>query len=280
MSEQSYESENVSNPNSYELEEVFNDIFKNSNNCSDESEEQEDQKRYFIQPFLENQNSEITLQQTKLDNFLVFNKEKVNKITNKAEPKFIQKKRKRTVLFTTSKNKCVLSKPTISKSPLQTFQVCDFKCINNERKKIATNFFNEFLKNLIEGMLKICRRFYMCLKKFPKKFICYIIIKSNKFILEKTLEELLEDEVLYKNRDSNNCYPNHLKIKEELKKDENRKALEKEDKYKFLEMKFKDLFNNYYLTSTEFQQKKDKIKKNEIGKFVQFSKSFIQDYKN
>ena len=56
-----------------------------------------------------------------------------------------------------------------------------------------------------------------------------------------------------------------------------------EDKsYKFLGMEFKDLFNKYYLTSTEFKQKKDELieKKgiDEAKNFEQFSKSFIEDY--
>ena len=49
-------------------------------------------------------------------------------------------------------------------------------------------------------------------------------------------------------------------------------------------MNFKDLFNKYYLTSTEFKQKKDELieKKgiDEAKNFEQFSKSFIEDYQN
>ena len=100
--------------------------------------------------------------------------------------------------------------------------------------------------------------------------------------MEITLEKLLGDKILYKGRDPKNYYPNHQEVINKLKKVENKKALEKAGKDKFLGMKFKDLFNKYYLTSTEFKQKKDELieKKgiDEAKNFEQFSKSFIEDY--
>ena len=256
MSEDSSECENGLSQISNQIEEAIKINFSPQYPFSNINKEEDDQseilykKLYFIKSHSENQNS--TRYQTNLDISVI-----------KIVPIYIQNKRGGSPLFEAHVDK-------------------DFR-LNNERKRIGRNCFNNFLKNLIENMITICG-INLHLKKFPSEFIFYIINKSNKFVLEITLEKLLGDESLYKGRDPKNYYPNHQEVINELKKVENKKALKKAGKDKFLGMKFKDLFNKYYLTSTEFKQKKDELieKKgiDEAKNFEQFSKSFIEDYQN
>ena len=150
---------------------------------------------------------------------------------------------------------------------------------DNFRIMIGTNFFNTYLKNCIENIKKACgciKHFY----NFPKKFIHEMVKKRKRIYLDYSLEKLLEDEELYKNKDSEGYYSKNLKVINELKSEKNKDIMEKNGYNKILKMNYKELFEEY-LKSGEFQKKIEKLNsknKIEAEKFEYFSNSFIKRF--
>lgn len=150
---------------------------------------------------------------------------------------------------------------------------------DNVRIMIGTNFFNTYLKNCIEKIKKACG----CIKyfnNFPKKFIREVVKKRKRIYLSYSLEKLLEDEELYKNRDNEGYYSKNLKVIKELKSEKNKDIMENNGYNKILKMNYKELFEEY-LTSDEFRKKIEKLNsknKQEAEKFEYFSNLFIQRF--
>ena len=150
---------------------------------------------------------------------------------------------------------------------------------DNHRIKIGTNFFNTYLKNRIENIKKAfgCK---FCLYNFPKAFIRELIKKSKRIYLDYSLERLLEDEELYKNKDSEGYYSKNLKIINEIKSGKNKDIMEKNGYNKILKMKYKELFEEY-LNSDEFKKKIEQLNsknKKAAENFVYCSNSFIKRF--
>ena len=149
----------------------------------------------------------------------------------------------------------------------------------NLRIMIGTNFFNTYLKNCIENIKKACG----CIKyfyNFPKKFIQEMVKKRKRIYLDYSLEKLLEDEELYKNRDSEDYYSKNLKVIKELKSEKNKDIMEKNGYDKIIKMNYKELFEEY-LKSDEFKKKFEQLNsKNKIESenFQYFSNSFIKSF--
>ena len=115
---------------------------------------------------------------------------------------------------------------------------------------------------------------------FPRKFIFEAVKKGNKNFLEYTLEELIEKEELYKDKDSEISYDGNLNVIRELKSEKNRDIMEKYGYDKILKMNYRDLFEEY-LKSNEFKQKIYQLKTKEklkADKFEYYSNLFIQGF--
>ena len=151
---------------------------------------------------------------------------------------------------------------------------------DNCRIMIGRNFFNKYLKNsIIENMKKACKCL-LHLDNFPKKFIREAVKKGNKKYLNYTLEELLENEELYKNNDIEGYYSTNLKVIKELKSDKNKDIMEEMGYNKILKMNYRELFEEY-LKSNEFKQKIENLnskKKFDLEKFENVSNLFIEGF--
>ena len=135
------------------------------------------------------------------------------------------------------------------------------------------------MKNRIENIKKAfgCK---FCLYNFPKAFIRELIKKSKRIYLDYSLERLLEDEELYKNKDSEGYYSKNLKIINEIKSEKNKDIMEKNGYNKILKMKYKELFEEY-LKSDEFQKKIEQLNsknKKAAENFAYCSNSFIKRF--
>ena len=185
---------------------------------------------------------------------------KEKEIENKSEnSKELQKKRKNSSVGKNKKN----------------------KKLNNWRKKVARNFFNKYLKNIIKKMGTSCK-VVICIENFPDKFIFNVIKTNNKFILEMTFEELIKKEELYKGKEAKNYYFKNKESLEKIKSNMHLVNTEELDIDKILKMKFKDLYKDY-LHSDEYKLKKSKLfeeKGISEGKmFEEMSENFIEYYK-
>ena len=151
---------------------------------------------------------------------------------------------------------------------------------DNCRTMIGTNFFNTFLKkDILENIKKACGCI-LDLKNFPKKFIRELVKKGKRIYLDYSLEKLLEDEELYKNKESKRYYSTNLKVIKELKSEKYKDIMEKNGYDKILKMNYKELFNEY-LKSDEIKKKIEKLNsknKLEAEKFEYFSNSFIKGF--
>lgn len=150
---------------------------------------------------------------------------------------------------------------------------------DNCRRMIGRNFFNKYLKEKIESMLKACRCI-LFFDNFPKKFIFEAVKKGNKNFLDYSLEELIENEELYRDKDSERNYSTNLKVIQEIKSEKNKDIMEKNGYDKLLKKNYRDLFEEY-LKSNEFIQKINNLKEKEklqADKFEYYSYSFIQGF--
>ena len=178
-----------------------------------------------------------------------------------------------------TEEKIFSSKKRVKEKSADNDSESKFQREDNCRRMIGRSFFNKFLKSKIESMKRECRCI-LFFDNFPRKFIFEAVKKGNKNFLEYTLEELIEKEELYKDKDSEISYGVNLKVIRELKSEKNRDIMEKYGYDKILKMNYRDLFEEY-LKSNEFKQKiyklktKDKLK---ADKFEYYSYLFIQGF--
>ena len=178
-----------------------------------------------------------------------------------------------------TEEKIFSSKKTVKEKSADNDSESKFQREDNCRRMIGRSFFNKFLKSKIESMERECRCI-LFFYNFPRKFIFEAVKKGNKNFLEYTLEELIEKEELYKDKDSEISYGVNLKVIRELKSEKNRDIMEKYGYDKILKMNYRDLFEEY-LKSNEFKQKIYKLKTKEklkADKFEYYSYLFIQGF--
>ena len=104
-----------------------------------------------------------------------------------------------------------------------------------------------------------------------------MIKKSKRIYLDYSLERLLEDEELYKNKESEGYYSKNLKIINEIKSEKNKDIMEKNGYNKILKMKYKELFEEY-LKSDEFKKKIEQL--NSILLEFIYKKIFMNLFQN
>ena len=147
----------------------------------------------------------------------------------------------------------------------------------NYRKMIGINFLNKYIKNFIAKIQKECKC-VLHFNNFPEKFITDAMKKRSNIYLDYTLEQLIENKELYKNKDPFDYYSTNIKVIEALKSEKNKDIMEKLGYNKILKMTFRNLFEDY-LKSNEYKQKIECLIKrkgrSEAEKFEQFSKTFL-----
>ena len=150
---------------------------------------------------------------------------------------------------------------------------------DNMRTAFGCNFFNKFITNKFRNFIKITKC-GLCFEIFPKKIYKEATLKRSENYLDKTIEEFIVDEDLYKNDiKSKNKYDNNLKVINILKEDKYKDILNKNNFDNFLKKKFRDLIM-VYLDSDEFKEKIDEIKQkkgnNKAKTFADVAKCFVE----
>ena len=148
---------------------------------------------------------------------------------------------------------------------------------DNIRKKIKRGFLNNALYNKLNKKLKeIGSKLF--LEKFPQKFACDVVKKTNKLILNMNLEEIFEMKELYNEKELKNYYHN-------LKVVKNKEIQENEEFKKILNKKYYELFEEY-INSDEFiideinRLKKNKMHNTYIEKYIYLAENFIEFFSN
>ena len=158
----------------------------------------------------------------------------------------------------------------------------------NIRNKIARNFCNKYLIKKFKNILikfKCPLNFY----KFQENFVSNISSKNYKFHLYLTLEEIISNKELYKvkkttkGKDVFENYYLNLTALGKLLLGEFKYVGENTEVNSFLNKKFCDLFQDY-LNSDEFnkdiKRMKNAYSNTYIERYIEFSKNFIENYKN
>ena len=148
---------------------------------------------------------------------------------------------------------------------------------DNIHKKIKRGFLNNALYNKLNKKLKeIGSKLF--LEKFPQKFACDVVKKTNKLILNMKLEEIFEMKELYNEKELKNYYHN-------LKVVKNKEIQENEEFKKILNKKYHELFEEY-INSDEFiideinRLKKNKMHNTYIEKYIYLAENFIEFFSN
>ena len=148
---------------------------------------------------------------------------------------------------------------------------------DNIHKKIKRGFLNNALYNKLNKKLKeIGSKLF--LEKFPQKFACDVVKKTNKLILNMNLEEIFEMKELYNEKELKNYYHN-------LKVVKNKEIQENEEFKKILNKKYHELFEEY-INSDEFiideinRLKKNKMHNTYIEKYIYLAENFIEFFSN
>ena len=148
---------------------------------------------------------------------------------------------------------------------------------DNIRKKIKRGFLNNALYNKLNKKLKeIGSKLF--LEKFPQKFACDVVKKTNKLLLNMNLEEIFELKELYNEKELKNYYHN-------LKVVKNKEIQENEEFKKILNKKYHELFEEY-INSDEFiideinRLKKNKMHNTYIEKYIYLAENFIEFFSN
>ena len=148
---------------------------------------------------------------------------------------------------------------------------------DNMRKKIKRGFINKALIMKINFILKD-NYIKSYLEKFPQHLVCDVTKKSNKDLINMTLEEIFEKKELYIKGDLSK-YAHNLKVikSEEVQKNSELKAI--------LNKKYSELFEEY-INSKEFKiDEINRLKDNEmsdiyIKRYIYLSKNFIKFFSN
>ena len=148
-----------------------------------------------------------------------------------------------------------------------------FENQDNIRKKIKRGFLNKALIIKINNILND-NKIRLYLERFPQKLVCDITKKSNKSLLNMSLEHIFEIKELYDENDLNNYYHN-LKV---IKSKEVQENSELKD---ILNKTYSELFEEY-INSKEFKVdeinrlKEKKMEKIYIERYIYLAKHLIE----
>ena len=144
---------------------------------------------------------------------------------------------------------------------------------DNMRKKIKRGFLNKALIIKINNILKD-NKIKSYFEKFPQNLVCDITKKSNKDLIDMTLEQIFEKKELYDESDLSKYYHNLKVIKsKEVQENSQLKAI--------LNKKYCELFEEY-VNSKEFKideinrLKDNKMENSYIERYIYLSKHFIE----
>ncbi len=157
---------------------------------------------------------------------------------------------------------------------------------DNCRIMIGRDVFNKYLKHKIEKFIRD-NKLILCFENFPRDFIFKVTNKTNKPILDKTIEELIESKELYNDTKPKSHFDNNLKVIKVIKENENKCQdiinISGNNFDNFLKKKYRDLIKDYS-HSIEYEQKVAKIKSKkgikEANKYKFFTEKFIENYLN
>ena len=144
---------------------------------------------------------------------------------------------------------------------------------DNMRKKIKRGFMNIALITKINVNLKL-NNIISYLEKFPQNLVCDVTKKTNKDLIDMTLEQIFEKKELY-DEDDLSKYEHNLKVikSKEVQQNSELKAI--------LNKKYSELFEEY-INSKEFKVdeinrlKKNKMSDSYIERYIYLSKHFIK----
>ena len=144
---------------------------------------------------------------------------------------------------------------------------------DNIRKKIKRGFLNKALITKINDILK-SNDIAFYLEKFPQNLVCDVTKKTNKDLIDMTLEQIFEKKELY-DEDDLSKYEHNLKVikSKEVQQNSELKAI--------LNKKYSELFEEY-INSKEFKiDEINRLKDNEmeniyIERYIYLSKHFIE----
>jgi hypothetical protein len=144
---------------------------------------------------------------------------------------------------------------------------------DNMRKKIKRGFMNIALITKINDNLKLNNNISY-LEKFPQNLVCDVTKKTNKDLIDMTLEQIFEKKELY-DEDDLSKYEHNLKVikSKEVQQNSELKAI--------LNKKYSELFEEY-IKSKEFKVdeinrlKKNKMSDSYIERYIYLSKHFIK----
>ena len=138
---------------------------------------------------------------------------------------------------------------------------------DNILQKIKRAFFNNYLYNRINNLLKIGKKSHKFFYRFSKKFIIDMVKKNNKKLLDMTLRQIIENDSNKGNKLNSDFLPS-LQV-------------EKNDKLEeLLNSKYKDIFEAY-INSKEFDNEIIQLKAKDmtdsyIKNYIYLSKNFIK----
>ena len=138
---------------------------------------------------------------------------------------------------------------------------------DNILQKIKRAFFNNYLYNRINNLLKIWKKSHKFFYRFSKKFIIDMVKKNNKKLLDMTLRQIIENESKEGNKQN-------LNVLSSLKEEKNDKLEE------LLNSKYRDIFEAY-INSKEFDNEIIQLKAKDmtdsyIKNYIYLSKNFIK----
>jgi len=225
------------------------------------------------------------------DNNRYFNKDKESKTVKEEKeskkPKLnIKKKRMKKVFLIKigkSKKKFICRKIVIKEKETMKKgkKINEPSRQDNVRRMFVRIILNNYYYKKICKTIKIFR--IKKLKKFPGLLIYKVSKIDNKNKMEKTLRDFYADIKLNKKNDAmEKQYEYNLNIIKQLEEDKNKELREKSGLEKLLNIKFKDLIEEFQ-NSNDYEMEKNEIRKKnvefEADKIIKFWDDFIENSK-
>ena len=225
------------------------------------------------------------------DNNRYFNKDKESKTVKEEKeskkPKLnIKKKRMKKVFLIKigkSKKKFICRKIVIKEKETMKKgkKINEPSRQDNVRRMFVRIILNNYYYKKICKTIKIFR--IKKLKKFPGLLIYKVSKIDNKNNMEKTLRDFYADIKLNKKNDAmEKQYEYNLNIIKQLEEDKNKEIREKSGLDKLLNIKFKDLIEEFQ-NSNDYEMEKNEIRKKnvefEADKIIKFWDDFIENSK-
>ena len=151
------------------------------------------------------------------------------------------------------------------------------------RRTIGRRFFNDIIYNKINDLLRM-EGSILILEKLQQDLVYDLVKKCNKKYLDMKLEELFIKKELYNEKNLEKYYHNFNVIKK-LRTDEFANIRERTNIDLILNMKYKDLFEEY-ISSNEFIEEINRLKNNEkfeeayINNYIYYSLHFLENFSN